>query len=435
MPTSARSLTAKRPEHNSRTCWRARYNSGVPEPASFEGFAIAAPGLEPIVAAELATLRARAARVVDGGVEFRGDHRLLYAANLHLRVASRVIVRIGRFRAASFAELERRARKVPWEQVLPKGAHVRMRVTCRKSRLYHSDGVAQRLYEAAAHRVGAVPATRSGIGTSVMEQPPDDDAGAAQLFVVRLDRDECTISADSSGAHLHQRGYRTAVAEAPLRETLAAALVLASGWDRKTPLLDPFCGSGTIPIEAALLARRIAPGKRRTFRFADWPDFDRSVWQRVWTRALESELPTAGVVIAGSDRSGAALRAAIANAERAGVSADVRFRRADVADVPPPGHTPGWIVSNPPYGVRLGERDELRRLYAGLGRALRERFGAWHVGILSTDRRLDTQLRVPMLERLQTTNGGLRVHYLVGIVPAGRLGKLGSDSIYGENGV
>jgi putative N6-adenine-specific DNA methylase len=390
----------------------------VPEPAPFQAFAIAAPGLEPIVAAELAALRARSARVVDGGVEFHADHRLLYAANLHLRTASRVIVRIGRFRATSFAELERRARKVPWEQFLPKGAHVRMRVTCRKSRLYHSDGVAQRLYEAAARRADAVPATHADARSTVPHGPPDDEAGASQLFVVRLERDECTISTDSSGAHLHQRGYRTAVTEAPLRETLAAALVLASGWDQQTPLLDPFCGSGTIPIEAALLARRIAPGKGRTFRFADWPDFDRSVWHRVWTRALESELPTAGVVIAGSDRSGAAMRAAAANAERAGVSADVRFRRVDVLDVPPPGRTPGWIVTNPPYGVRLGERDELRRLYSGLGSALRERFGGWHVGILSTDRRLDTQLRVPMLERLQTVNGGLRVHFQVGIVPS-----------------
>ncbi|HSA57667.1 MAG TPA: class I SAM-dependent RNA methyltransferase [Gemmatimonadaceae bacterium] len=385
-------------------------------PTAFDAFAIAAPGLEPVVAAELKALRARGTRVIEGGVEFPAGHELLYAANLHLRAASRVIIRLATFRATSFAELERRGRRVPWERIVPEAGRVRLRVTCRKSRLYHSDGVAERLLAGIEQRTGATLASATAAKTPIGRDPPDDDTGAGQLFIVRLERDQCTISADASGAHLHQRGYRTAVTEAPLRETLGAALVLAAGWDQKTPLVDPFCGSGTIPIEAALMARRIAPGKHRSFRFAEWPEFEPAIWDRVKARALETERPSAGVAVVGSDRGRWAMRVSAENAERAGVASDVEFRLAEVTEAIPPTGSPGWMVTNPPYGVRLGQREELRQLYADLGDVLRERFAGWHVGILSTDHRLDAQLRVPLLERLRTTNGGIRVHFLVGIV-------------------
>lgn len=382
-------------------------------PDNFEAFAIAAPGLEPLVASELKSLRARQLRAVEGGVEFKADHQLLYSANLHLRTASRVIVRLARFRAISFAELERRAGRVPWERVVPRNGRVRLRVTCRKSRLYHSGAVAQRLLERINQRAGATALdTTPGPGGA-----PEDDGSAAQLFVVRLDHDQCTISADTSGAHLHQRGYRTAVIQAPLRENLAAAMLLASGWDRKTPLLDPFCGSGTICIEAALLARQIAPGHNRRFRFMEWPDFDAGRWSRIHAHAVDAERPRAPAPIIGSDRSGWAMRAAAGNAERAGVAADLQLERAEVSALQPTGQ-PGWVVTNPPYGVRLGQRDELRSLYAEFGAVLRERFRGWRAGILSTDRRLDSQLRLPLLDALQTTNGGIRVHLLTGVVGA-----------------
>lgn len=399
--------------------------------AQFDAFAIAAPGLEPVVAAELKALRAFGARVggsrvIEGGVEFPADHDFLYTANLHLRAASRVIVRLATFRATSFAELERRGRRVPWDVIVPTGGRVRLRVTCRKSRLYHSDGVAERLLGAIEQKTGATLANPTAGKTPIGRDPPDDDDSTSQLFVVRLDRDQCTISADTSGAHLHQRGYRTAVTEAPLRETLAAALLLGAGWDQRTPLVDPFCGSGTIPIEAALIARRIAPGRNRAFRFLNWPTFDPAAWERVRTRAQEAERPSAGVVIVGSDRSRWALRAATANAGRAGVASDVQFERAEVPEVHPPPGEPGWLITNPPYGVRLGERDELRQLYTDLGSVLRERFAGWHVGMLSTDHRLDSQLRIPLLERFRTSNGGIRVHFLVGLVsgPVARVTSL-----------
>lgn len=398
----------------------------MPARTDFEAFAVSAPGLEPLVAAELKGLRAARPKVVEGGVEFPAGHELLYAANLHLRVASRIVVRLASFRATSFAELEKRAHRIPWEDIVPRAARVRLRVTCRKSRLYHSDGVAERVMRGITDRTGATfdQMTRDAQGH------PDEEGSSAQLFVVRFDHDICTISTDTSGAHLHQRGYRKAVTEAPLRETLAAALLLGSGWDQKTPLLDPFCGSGTVPIEAALMARRMAPGRSRAFRFMEWPGFDAATWDRVRDRALSAERPHADAPIRGSDRSGWAMRAALGNVERAGVTGDVAFERGDVGDLTPPPGTTGWIVTNPPYGVRLGERDELRRLYAEFGNVLRERFPRWRVGILSTDRRLDAQLRIPLLDRFHTTNGGIRVHFLTGLVAAepARTGQTAEDS-------
>lgn len=383
-----------------------------PVSASFDAFAVAAPGLEELTAAELAELGVSDARVVDGGVEFDASSRTLFEANLHLRTASRVLIRLARFQAVSFAELERRARRIPWEKVLSRGERVTLRVTCRKSRLYHSGAVAERLERDLADRIGAVP-MRTTANDEGAADPGSDDR---QLIIVRLDHDQCTISADSSGAHLHQRGYRTSVTEAPMRETLAAALVLASAWDHRSPLLDPFCGSGTIPIEAALIAAGIAPGQHRGFRFMHWPAHDQSEWRRVHSAALRRAKPGSMPIIRGSDRSAAAIRAATENAGRAGVSGLVHFERTDALRVEPDAPT-GWVVSNPPYGVRLGDASETRRLLARFGDRLRGQFGDWQIGLLAPAQ-VDRVLGIPLETKFRTTNGGLRVQFQVGTVPA-----------------
>lgn len=378
-------------------------------PAPWQAFAVAAPGLEAVVAGELAALGFTGAVMVDGGVEFTADTAGIHRANLHLRAASRVLVRLAAFRATSFAELERRARGIPWERVLPRGAAVALRVTCRKSRLYHSDAVAERLLRDLGARRGAEAAAPRPDGE-------DDGGQAAQLFVVRLDRDVCTVSADSSGAHLHLRGYRRAISAAPLRETLAAAMVLASGWDGRSALVDPFCGSGTIPIEAAMIAARMAPGRNRSFRFMKWPGFDRRAWERCVRAARDAEDGTAGAVIVAGDRSQAAMRAAAGNAERAGVSRLLRLARADVRDLEPPSAEPGWLVSNPPYGIRLGDRRAARLLLAGLDEVLRARFRGWELALL-VPRCVATGLTLPARELLRTTNGGLDVRLVGARVP------------------
>ena len=238
-------------------------------------FAVCAPGLEPLVAAELAALGITP-REERGGVEFEADRRALFRANLRLRTATRVLLRLGTFRARTFAELERRARGVPWDRLLGAGDHYRLRVSSAKSKLYHEGAVAERLHGVIEAKTGAREATRVEAGEG--EADPESLAADAQLFVVRFFRDECTVSADTSGAPLYMRGYRQELARAPLRETLAAAMLLAARWPMDEMLMDPFCGSGTIPIEAALLARRIPPGLAshdrvpRAFRFETWPD-------------------------------------------------------------------------------------------------------------------------------------------------------------------
>ncbi|HET7632601.1 MAG TPA: THUMP domain-containing protein [Gemmatimonadaceae bacterium] len=383
-------------------------------PSLYDCFAVAAPGLEPLVAAELRDL-GESPTVVEGGVEWQGDAESLCRANLWLRTASRVVVRAANFRARTFYELERHARRIAWERYLTPGSAVRFHVTCRKSRLYHSDAVAQRIAESIEHRLGA-----SSVFAAHEPGPDDDDGDAAreQLILVRMAHDVCTVSVDSSGALLHRRGYRQAVARAPLRETLAAALLGVAGWRGEVPLVDPFCGSGTIPIEAALVARRIPPGLHRQFACLDWPGFPRAAFAGLLERARGGILAGSPVRIAGSDRDAGAIEAARANAERAGVAGDVEFVVCAVSDMPVPAGDSGLVACNPPYGVRVGDRHEVRNLYAQFGNILRRRAAGWRVAMYSPDAKLSAQLRLALEPALRTRNGGIPVQAEVGTVPS-----------------
>jgi putative N6-adenine-specific DNA methylase len=390
----------------------------MPAPApTYDAFAVAAPGLEPLVAEELRELGLAPGAPEPGGVAFAATAAQLYAANLRLRIATRVTVRLATFEARAFHELERRAAKVAWERVVAPGAAVAFRVTCRKSRLYHSDAVAERLAGAVVRRVPGVAVA----GAADDEDGPGDGPGDGvppQLVVARVFHDRVTVSADASGALLHRRGWRQAVAKAPLRETLAAAMLRASRWDPRRPLVDPMCGSGTIPIEAALLARRVAPGLGRDFAFARWPELDVGAWDAELARAEEEVLDRAPASIVGSDRDAGAIAAARSNAERAGVVGDVELVQRPLSALePPPGE--GWLVSNPPYGARVGESAPLRDLYARLGQVARTRLPGWTVALLTADPRLDAQLGLPLAERFRTSNGGIRVRCLAGPVAGG----------------
>ena len=390
-----------------------RTSTHSPAPNSlFDCFAIAAPGLEPLVAAELVAL-GETPKTEEGGVSWRGDARSLCRANLWLRTASRVVVRVAHFRAEAFHELERQARRILWERYVTPGSAVRFRVTCRKSRLYHSDAVAQRLASAIEHRLGA--ASRY----AAKEDAGDDehaDGASEQLFIVRFAHDVCTVSADSSGALLHLRGYRQAVAKAPLRETLAAALLAAAEWRGDTPLVDPLCGAGTIPIEAALVARRIPPGLNRQFACLDWPGFPRAEFARLLEEARAGMLPASPVRIQGSDRDAGAIEASRSNAERAGVAADIEFSQSAISAITVPAAPTGLMVANPPYGIRVGERHEIRNLFAQLGHVARRHCAGWRLVILSPDIKLTTQVGFPMRTVLHTRNGGIPVQMDVGEV-------------------
>jgi putative N6-adenine-specific DNA methylase len=230
-------------------------------------------------------------------------------------------------------------------------------------------------------------------------------------------RDVCTLSVDTSGALLHLRGYRQQLAKAPLRETLAAAVLLGADWSGDTPLVDPMCGSGTIPIEGALMARRIAPGIKRTFAFLRWPETDPRMWVNLVTEARAAQLDRSPVEIAGSDRDEGAIVAARANAERAGVAADVTFTAQPISALAR-AEPPGLIAANPPYGVRVGETEGLRNLYAQLGNVARRNRPGWTVAMLSADRKLERQVGLPFESRLRTQNGGIPVHLVVTPAPA-----------------
>lgn len=373
-------------------------------------FVSVVPGLEEVAAQELRNLGylPRLPGAGGGGLLFTGEVDDLYCANLNLRTASRVLLRLGEFYAAAFSELRKKAARLAWERCLAPGQTIQLHVTCHKSRLYHSDAVAERLAGAISDRLGQ---------PSPIQKPAQDDQDhPAQIVVVRLANDHCTVSIDSSGALLHRRGYRLGTAKAPLRETLAAGMLLASGWEAQSPLLDPFCGSGTIPIEAALLALGLPPGRERSFAFMDWPGYDPQRWQAV----LATSTPLAGQAappIQASDRDAGAIRTAQANAERAGVAGAIEFSPRAVSAIRPPP-APGWLVTNPPYGLRLSPNRDLRDLYAQLGHVLRRSCPGWHVAILCSDLRLLAQTGLEFDTSFATVNGGVNVRLARGVVPA-----------------
>jgi putative N6-adenine-specific DNA methylase len=390
-------------------------------------YVVVAPGLEPFALGEMDELGLRsndsASRSIPvgkrplwvsrdferGGISFKGERIDLYRANLYLRTASRILVRVGNFfRAETFPELEERASRLPWERFLRPGQPISMRVTCHKSKLYHTDAVARTVMEGLGRRLGAA-------SDLVKASEEGDDEQPAQLVIVRIVEDRCTASLDSSGIPLHKRGYRQALAKAPLRETLAAGMLLASGWDRRSPLLDPFCGSGTIPIEAALLAAGLPPGLHRRFAFMDWPDFDSVLWETILEQVhpMVSQRPA----ILASDRDAGAIAMARANAERAGVLDWIEFEQRAISAIAPPVG-PGWVVTNPPYGERVSPGKDLRDLYARFGDVLRQACPGWTVAVLCSDPVLLGQMQMELDQSIRLSNGGISVRLARGNVGA-----------------
>lgn len=360
--------------------------------APLDIFCACPPGLEGTLADEMRTLSFSGIVALPGGVRCDGGWDAAMRANLWLRGATRVLVRIAEFRAVHLAQLDKRARKVDWAALLRPDVPVRVEATCRKSRIYHAGAAAQRVARAITDATGA---------------SASDEAGLRVL--IRLDDDLCTVSIDSSGAPLHQRGLKQAVGKAPLRETLAAPFLRQCGFDGVEPVADPMCGSGTFVIEAAEIAAGLAPGRARRFAFEQLAGIDDARWSemRDVATATHSTVAWRGY---GADRDDGAIRTAAENAARAGVAELLSFERQAISAFAPPDGRPGLVMVNPPYGARIGNRKLLFALYGSLGQVLRERFSGWRVGLVTSDGGLAKATGLPFLPAgLTVPNGGLKV--------------------------
>ncbi len=373
-------------------------------------FAAATPGLEDALATEVARLPgATETRALPGGVEFRGKLETGMAANLHLRIASRVVLRLGQVKARDFAPLRRKLAELPWRLFLPKDRPLRVDVSTTRCRLYHTKALAETVELAVRDRLGPLPARPEG-------PTDDDDVSELSRVLVRGENDQFTVSLDSSGALLHRRGWRVETGRAPLRETLAAGILALCEYDPSLPFFDPMCGSGTIALEACAMALGRAPGLQRAFAFEKWPCLPAQAWADLRTRAEPAQLATPPLSIMGADRDPAAVDIARRNAERAGFSAQVGFQAATFGSVPAPAPR-GLMIINPPYGRRLGDRGQVTRLGRDIGRILHAQYPGWRVGVLGLDagfvQALKAGLRRPVKATHALRNGGLRVSLLI----------------------
>ena len=359
-------------------------------------FAPCPRGLEALLAQELAALDAADVKAADGGVHFVGPYGLCYRANLESRIASRILWRVGEAPYGSEEDIYRAALALDWPAWFDVRNTLRVNLAAHRCPLKSLDFVTLRIKDAICDRFRAVSGERPTIDTS----RPDIRAHA---FVTG---NSVTFYLDTSGEPLFKRGYRQAAGEAPLRENLAAGILRLAGWTPAEPLLDPMCGSGTILIEAALMACGIAPGARRSFGFEKLGNFDRGLWDEVKSAARTREQPPGGLRIYGSDLYGEALKTARANVAAAGFEGAIDLKQANLLEIPPPAAT-GVIVTNPPYGVRLGVEGELAAFYPQLGDRLKQRFSGWRAYILSSDFALPKLIRLTPSRRTPLYNGAL----------------------------
>jgi putative N6-adenine-specific DNA methylase len=362
----------------------------MPPTDHFEILLATAPGLEAVLWEEVKSLRFRAAKQVAGGVTVNGNWRDAWRANLEVRGANKVLARIGAFRVVQLTELEKLARRVPWGSVLRTDVPFRVEVTCRKSKIYHSGAATQRIQNAISERLGA---------------PAADDA--AVTVMARIENDLCTISVDTSGELLHKRGFKEAVAKAPMRETMAALFLRQCGYTGTEPVVDPMCGSGTFVIEAAEIAAGLKPGRERHFAFEQLVTFDATVWDEMRRAAPVAK---SAVHFYGSDRDDGAIEMSRANAARAGVANLIDFRQHAISDLVPPPGPPGLVIANAPYGDRVGDKKRVEALYRALGETLRTRFAGWRVGLITNEARLAKATGLPFLPTTApVAHGGIRV--------------------------
>ena len=359
--------------------------------ATLEIFVITLPGMEDALSVEACEMGFDVAGTTPGGVSLRGDWTEVWRANLALRGATRVLVRLGSFMAFHLAQLDKRARKFPWADTLRPDVPVRVDVaTSRKSKIYHAGAATERIEKALTDSAGIAIATDAPV-----------------ILKVRIDDNRVTISVDTSGEPLHKRGHKAAVGKAPMRETLAALFLRQCAFDGTEPVYDPMCGSGTFVIEAAEIASGHQAGRARAFAFEHLVSFDANV---VATMRQPNRHRTPTLRFFGSDRDAGVIAMARDNALRASVTDITSFEQAQFTDIAPPDGAPGLVIINPPYGARIGDKKSLYPVYGKLGQVLLERFSGWRVGIITSEAALAKTTGLPFLPDGPTiAHGGLRV--------------------------
>jgi len=374
-------------------------------------FATCPRGLEEVLARELDACSARGTRPAGGGVHFEGDLATGYRANLRSRIASRILWRVADAAYANDQDIYEAALAVPWSERFHVGRTIRVDVAAIRSPVKSLEFVTLRVKDAICDRFRADTGGRPDVDTRV----PDVRVHAF------LDARSVTFYLDTSGEPLWKRGGRVRTGEAPIRENLAAGILALTGWQPGEPFLDPMCGSGTFLIEAAGVALGLAPGSRRAFGFEKLTGFDATLWRRLRDEARASELPRATLPIHGADLYGAELAKARAAIDGAGFAGVIQLKQANVLELSPPAAA-GVLVANPPYGVRLGEDQELAAFYPKLGDALKARFAGWRCYIFTGDAsRFAKLVGLKASRRIPLFNGPLECRLLEYRIVAGSM--------------
>jgi putative N6-adenine-specific DNA methylase len=358
-------------------------------------FASAPRGLEKLLLEEISSLGGADAVAVPGGVAFKGDWASCYRVNFWSRIASRVLWRIAEFDYKTEHDIYAQAKTIDWLRYFKVESTLRVNVTAQKSPLKSLEFATLRIKDAVCDRF------RDQLG----RRPDIDRANPDVRVHAFLEGTRATLYLDTSGEPLFKRGWRHGVAEAPLRENLAAGIIMLTGWTPDQALLDPMCGGGTLLVEAAAMARGRAPGAKRSFSFEKLLAFDAKAWQSVRAEEARKERQP-NLRLYGSDTDPKALNAARRNLAEAGIERWVQLERSDILQRSAPAPE-GVMVANPPYGERMGSADELASFYPKLGDALKQKFAGWRCYFFSADLRLPKLIRLEPSARTPLWNGAL----------------------------
>ncbi len=376
-------------------------------------------GMEAVLKREIVDLGYEITQVEDGRVSFLGDAEAVCRANIFLRTTERILIKAGSFRAVSFEELFQETKAIAWENYIPPdGKFWVKKAGSVKSKLFSPTDIQSVMKKAMVERM------KQAYGREVIPE-----TGSSYPLRVFLYKDQVTVGLDTTGESLHKRGYRKLISKAPIEETLAAALIMLTPWRRDRILVDPFCGSGTFPIEAAMMAANIAPGMNRSFLAEDWKNLiPRKCWYEAMDEAAELVDDTVSVDIQGYDADGDIVRSARANAQAAGVEHLIHFQQRPVAELRHPKKY-GFIITNPPYGERLEEKENLPALYAQLGKQY-QALDSWSAYIITAYGDVEKYMGRKADRNRKIYNGMMKTYYYQFLGP--KPPKRKAD--YGANG-